>query len=151
MDITELCGDLHNWFDVDGMGRTKSTTGKFVILGGSIELNGFIPERQFFRIEGSAFNDGAHRYGDNDLVDETFSGEITAMYIPKAVFELLQEMNDWQDKYGDIVNSPYTSESYFSQYSYTKSGAGDILSGSDGRATGVKSVFAHRLNKWRKV
>ena len=150
MDITELCGDLHNWFDVDGMGRTKSTTGKFVILGGSIELNGFIPERQFFRIEGSAFNDGAHRYGDNDLVDETFTGKITAMYIPKTVFQLLRDMNEWQEKYGETVDSPYNSES-FGGYSYSKAGAGDILSGSDGRATGVKSVFANRLNKWRKV
>lgn len=150
MDITELCGDLHNWFDIDGMGRQKSIKGTFTITGGALDLQDFVLERQYFRVVGSAFNDGAHRYGDNDLTDETFSGEITAMYIPKEVFDLLQEMNDWQDKYGEAVNSPYNSES-FGGYSYSKAGAGDILSGSDGRATGVKSVFAHRLNKWRKV
>lgn len=150
MDVTELCGDLHNWFEVDGMGRSAKLTGTFTITDGAIDLASFIPEGQYYRIVGSALNDGAHKYGENGLTDETFTGEIRAMWVPKAIFELIQDMNDWLAKYGDAINSPYTSES-FGGYSYSKAGAGDGSSGSDGSATGVWAVFASRLIKWKKV
>lgn len=150
MDVTELCVDLHNWFEVDGMGRSAKLTGTFTITDGALDLASFIPVGQYYRILGSALNDGAHKYGDNDLTDETFNGEVWAMWVPRAIFELIQDMNDWTAKYGDAINSPYTSES-FGGYSYTKAGAGDGSSGADGSATGAKAVFASRLIKWKKV
>ena len=84
------------------------------------------------------------------MTDETFKGEIRAMWVPKAVISIIDEMNDWTAKYGDAVNSPYTSES-FGGYSYSKAGAGDGSSTANGTATGVKAVFASRLIKWKKV
>lgn len=150
MNISELCGDLNNWFEVDGMGRSAKISGSFEIADGAIDLSSFVPIGQYFRIVGSVFNDGAHKYGDNDLTDETFTGEVRAMWVPDAVIALLKDMNDWQDKYGDAINSPYTSES-FGGYSYTKACAGDGSSSADGSATGVKAVFASRLIKWKKV
>lgn len=150
MDVTELCGDLHNWFEVDGMGRSAKLTGTFTIADGAIDLASFITEGQYFRIVGSALNDGAHKYGENGLTDETFTGEIRAMWVPDTVIALLKDMNDWQDKYGEAYNSPYTSES-FVNYSRSKAWAGDGSSGADGSATGVWAVFASRLIKYKKV
>lgn len=150
MDISELCGDLNNWFEEDDLGRSAKISGTFTISDGAIDLSSFIPVGQYFRIVGSVFNNGAHKYGENDLTDETFKGEIRAMWVPKAVISIIDEMNDWTAKYGDAVNSPYTSES-FGGYSYSKAGAGYGSSGADGSATGVKAVFASRLIKWKKV
>lgn len=150
MDINELCGNLNNWFEVDGVGRSAKTIGTFNISGGSIALDDIVKTGQYYRILGSALNDGAHKYGESDLVDETFTGEIRAMWVPKAVFEVIQEMNDWQNKYGDAINSPYTSES-FGGYSYSKAGAGDGSSAQSGALTGVLAVFASKLIKWKKV
>lgn len=150
MNISELCGDLNNWFEVDGMGRSAKISGTFEIADGAIDLSSFIKPGQYFRVLGSVYNDGAHKYGENDLTDETFSGEVRAMWVPNAVIVLLNDMNDWDTKYGEAINSPYTSES-FGGYSYTKAGAGDGSSGADGSATGAKAVFASRLIKWKKA
>ena len=150
MDVSELCGNLNNWFEVDGLGRSAKISGTFEISGGALDLASFIPEGQYFRIVGSALNDGAHKYGDNDLTDETFKGEVRAMWVPNAVIGLIDDMNDWTAKYGDAVNSPYTSES-FGGYSYTKAGAGDGSSGSGDTVTGAMAVFASKLVKWKKV
>ena len=101
------------------------------------------------RIVGSVFNDGVHQYPAEDLKDETFDGAIWAMAIPPRVIALLGQMNEWEAKYGDVVNSPYSSES-FGGYSYTK-GSGSGTSGSGSSGDGIFAVFADELNRWRKV
>lgn len=144
--LTELCQELHNWFEFE------RHTGTFTITGGILAAH-FLHENQYFRIIGSVFNDGVHQYGNNEdvLTDETFTGAVWALAIPKAVLALADDIKAWRDKYEAIDSaamSPFSSES-FGGYSYSKSGAGSA-SGNSG-ATGWKAVFASRLNAWRKL
>ena len=149
--LTELCQELRNWFDRD----QPKIKGEFVIVDGKISNDDFdkvIQTGQYFRIMGSVFNDGVHKYSDDlTLDDETFSGTVNLMAIPKAVIQLADDITAWQSKYGsvDSVNmSPYSSES-FGGYSYSKSGGG---SSSAGASAGTwKDAFASRLNMWRKI
>jgi len=143
--LTELCQELHNWFVLE------KHTGTFTIDGGNITASFLVPG-QYFRVMGSIFNDGVHKYGDADLEDETFDGAVWALAIPKAVINLAAEIAEWQTKYGAVDSpamSPYTSES-FGGYSYSKSAGGNNNdSGSGG--SGWQSVFRSRLNAWRKL
>ena len=140
--LETLLRHLNNWFLVpDGV-----HTGTFVIENGSISLP-FLASEQYFRIVGSIFNDGLHRSGAQGLVDETFEGAIWALAIPNAVRSLADEIENWQEKYGQAAASPYQSES-FGGYSYTKAGAGKSGSSS---ATSWQEAFKDRLNCWRKI
>lgn len=173
--LEEVLLHIHNWFVV------ASHCGKWKIEGGALDLP-FLQEGQYYRIVGSVFNDGLHRYvapgvvalddeadeGDEkepeeteptpepepevpELIDEDeFNGVIYSLAIPKAVIKLAEDIEEWQTKYSDTVNSPYSSES-FGGYSYTKAiGKGE--SGNDLDNTGGWQVaFRSRLNHWRKL
>lgn len=139
--LEQVLTHIHNWFQI-GIFSSKIT-----IKNGTLDLP-FLKDGQYFRIMGSVFNDGLHRYGpDMELLDdETFDGSIWVLAIPKAVVELAGEIAEWQEKYGAIIDSPYTSES-FGGYSYSKaSGAGDSTG-----SGGWQSVFRARLNPYRKL
>lgn len=142
--LSSLCQELRNWFD---RGQPK-IHGIFEISNGRILKPEFIREihnNQYFRIIGSVFNDGVYQYKpDLELIDETFSGSIWLMAIPKDVLDLNADIDNWLSKYGDAVNSPYQSES-FGGYSYSKA------SGSNGGTASWVSTFASRLNLWRKL
>lgn len=157
--LTEVCQILRNWFDRD----QKKWFGKVTINNGEISLTPeynlynnevfSLTENQYYRIIGSLFNDGVHRYLDNDLVDETFTGAIWAMAVPPSVIALCDDIQQWQNKYGAIdgqAMSPYSSES-FGGYSYSKSGGSSSTGGSNGAAVTWKDIFAQRLNQWRKI
>lgn len=141
--LEQVLAHLKNWFLLPG----GVHPGKYTILEGRITLP-FLQSGQYFRILGSVFNDGLYQYGENmpSLQDETFSGTVWALAVPKAVLDLADEISAWQEKYGNTAESPYTSES-FGGYSYTKSGdAGDgMTSGS------WQGVFRSRLDLWRKL
>lgn len=143
MTITELCEELRNWFEV------KRMFGTFTISDGSIDLSDYLLDGQYYRIKDSVFNNGVHKYGDeiDTLKDETFKGEIWALAIPQTFLDLMEEINKWVDKYGEAVNSPFSSES-FGGYAVTYKSAGEY---SDSGGNGWQSVFASRLNKWRKI
>ena len=144
--LTELCQELRNWFDRD---MEKWTDETITIENG--ELSGFsgrLQENQYFRILGSVFNDGVHKYGASGLVDETFTGSIWAMAVPSAVIALSSQIDAWEEKYGGVEGaslSPYSSES-FGGYSYTKS-PGNVGNG----VVTWQSVFRSQLNRWRKI
>lgn len=145
--LSELCQELKNWFD-RGQPRLH---GAFEISDGKIvdsDFTNVIKDNQYFRIAGSVFNDGVYKY-TNDLVleDELFVGSIWLMAIPKEVIALSDEIDAWIEKYGESVNSPYSSES-FGGYSYTKANAGSNSSVSN---PSWQSVFASKLNLWRKI
>lgn len=130
---------LNNWFLVD------VHEGEFVVRNGSITLP-FLQTNQYFRICGSMFNDGLHQYPAGDLTDETFTGTVWALAVPKAVVSLAEDIAAWEEKNGEAVASPYQSES-FGGYSYTKRSAG-----SDGSTlNGWQDAFKGRLNDWRKL
>ena len=75
------------------------------------------------------------------------------MAVPPSVIALSAEIEAWQEKYGGVDStamSPYTSES-FGGYSYSKSRGGSGNGSSDSGSGTWQSVYANRLNKWRKI
>lgn len=146
--LTEICQYLRNWFDHDEFHNyLPNWRGTFTIADGALSYSGNILPGQYFRIIGSAFNDGVHKFGDGDLTDETFTGVIQSMNIPLVIIQLAQDIADWQEKYGSLSSeamSPFQSES-FGGYTYSKSG-GDV-----GSAAGTwQGMFQQRLAPWRK-
>lgn len=136
--LTDLCQELHNWFEVE------KHYGEFEIAGGALTAS-FLQPGQYFRVIGSIYSDGVWQYGDT-LTDETFDGAIWAMAVPPAVLELNEQIDSWLEQYGETQNSPYSSES-FGGYSYSKNSSG----GSGADKSTWQGVFAPRLNKWRKM
>jgi len=144
--LTELCQELHNWFDL------IHYSGRFEVTGGVFTAS-FLAPGQYYRIIGSVFNDGVHKYTgeiDPDLTDEVWTGYVWALGIPKAVIDLADQIKLWNDKYGGAESaamSPYTSES-FGGYSYSKGGSG---SSNSATSTSWQSAFRAQLKKWRKL
>ncbi|MBQ3330808.1 MAG: hypothetical protein IJG87_06480 [Ruminococcus sp.] len=140
--LTELCQELHNWFD------RERHTGTFTIENGNITAD-FLQDGQYFRVMGSVFSDGVHQYPAADLPSEEFEGAVWALSIPKPVINLAAEIAEWRAKYEAVDSSamsPFNSES-FGGYSYSKSGAGS----SQGSGVSWITAFASRLNMWRKL
>ena len=122
--LTEICQYLHNWFNrkLDGTDYPKYT-GDFIIADGVINVDE-LADGQYFRIIGSLFNDGVHKFGDSAdvLRDETFTGAVWSMGVPPEIVKLADEMTAWMAKYGGLDSpnmSPFASES-FGGYSYSK-------------------------------
>lgn len=146
--LTEILQFLRNWFC-----KTKYF-GEFTISEGALQTrydNGVefsavnIVNGQYFRIIGSAFNDGVWKFGENGLTDEIFSGAVWVLAIPPAVVALAKEIADWQDKYGASVSSPWQSESYArGSYSRSKVAISE-------NSLNWRSVFEDRLSPWRKI
>ena len=137
--LEQVLRHLNNWFLV-GIHE-----GTFTVENGSITLP-FLLTTQYFRICGSVFNDGLHKYPAADLTDETFTGTVWALAVPKAVVALAEDIAAWEEKNGEAVVSPYQSES-FGGYSYTKRSAGS----DGGTLNGWQDAFRGRLNDWRKI
>lgn len=141
--LTELCQELRNWF------VRKKHIGSFSIENGNITAD-FLADGQYFRVIGSIFNDGVHKYPANNLIDETFEGAVWALAIPPEVVALSAEIDTWNNKYAgadSAAMSPFQSESW-GGYSYAKGSANgnNSVGGSD-----WATVFGSRLNKWRKI
>ena len=143
MALFEICSYLKNFFIRSDADIHK---GEFTIENGGLSLD-FLVNGQYFRIVGSALNDGVYKYGDESLtlLDETFDGAVWAMYVPADFVILASEISSWVVNNADALNSPYQSES-FGGYSYSKgSGAGE------GTAYSWQNQFASRLNPWRRL
>ena len=136
--LEQVLAYLNNWFLVD------IYEGTFAIQDGGITLP-FLQTGQYFRIIGSIFNDGLHQYPAADLIDEEFSGTVWALAVPKIIVTAAEEIKAWQGKNGDIIASPYTSES-FGGYSYTKPSTGDT----DASISSWQDVFKNRLSAYKK-
>jgi hypothetical protein len=155
--MTQLCQELNNWFD-RGQEKFFGTItihedGTMTCNNSSFSDSPITPlEGQFFRIVGSALNDGAHQYPDTSMLQETFEdGAVWLMAVPPTVRKLAEKIQAWRDKYESVDSaamSPFNSESY-SVYSYSKG------SGSSGKSgynpSSWQSVFSNQLNAWRKV
>ena len=138
-DITDVCSELNNYFS----NRNERYDGQYTITNGTIALSNVL-DGQYFRIIGSAFNDGVHRYPAYDLQDETFSGSIWVMRIPPLVVELAAEIGRYRAAYEADGSSPYVSESS-GGYSYTRA------TNATGQAASWRDTFASRLNRRRKL
>lgn len=135
--LTELCAELRNYF------VKEVYRGIFTIKDGSIAPLDFLQDGQYFAIFGSVFNDGVHKYPTDTLIDETFDGRIVAMAVPPAVITLSEEIKAYNESENGKP-SAYISES-FGGYTYTKA------TDKNGAAASWKTIFASRLNKWRKI
>ena len=138
--LEQVLMNIRRWFPVEG----GIHSGTFTIKDGGITLP-FLADGQYFRIVGSVFNDGLHQYPAVDLTDETFTGSVWALAIPKAVIELADEIQKWQEKNGEASVSPYQSES-FGGYSYSKATDAET-----GGAVTWQSAFKQQLSAWRKI
>lgn len=150
--LTEICAELKNYFSM----KDDKIFGDFTISDGEIAPSFDIQDGQYYRIVGSVFNDGVHRYGDETdaLVDEDeFHGAIWRMRVPQAVIDLDADISAWVAAYGGVTSqnmSPYTSES-FGGYSYSK-GYGSRGDGSSGGgALTWQDMFAARLAPYRRI
>lgn len=138
--LEQVLMNIRRWFPVEG----GIHSGTFTIKDGGITLP-FLLTNQYFRIVGSVFNDGLHQYPAVDLTDETFTGSVWALAVPKAVIDLADEIQKWQEKNGEASISPYQSES-FGGYSYSKATDAET-----GGAVTWQSAFKKQLSAWRKI
>lgn len=134
--IENVLAYLRNFFVV------KSAASEWEIKGGAIDVP-FLIDGQYFRIMGSVLNDGVYRYPAEGLKNETFYGTVYGLAIPKALLDLISEIEEWQSANGKAAAAPYQSES-FGGYSYT-------LKGDAETAASWQTAFAARLNAWRKI
>lgn len=141
MNIKEICDYIHNYFEVD------EVSGEFTIADGSLEAS-FLSNNQYYRIQGSVFNDGIYKYPSTDLTNETFKGKVTAMAVPKDVLAVLDEATQWENDNAKVLQSPLNSES-FGGYSYSK-GSSSKKDGSQGQIT-WRDVFGDKLKAYRKI
>lgn len=144
--LEQILMELNNWFrvrdDVNGI-----YPGTYTIKNGGIALS-FLQDGQYFRIMGSVFNDGLHRYGPDmeALTDETFDGTIWALAIPKTVVAAAAEAEAWLAKNGAVVGGVYSSES-FGGYTYTK----DTTAADSVSKTGIPAHILAKVNGYRKL
>lgn len=145
--MTEVCVYLNNYF---WQSKIKST---FTISNGTINVPS-LKNGQYFRILGSTFNDGVHKYPitaqSKKLEDETFTGEIWAMAVPQAVVALTAEIEAWNEIYSGAdteAMSPFNSES-FNGYSYSKSGGGSATSGT---TPSWQDIYKAKLAPYRRL
>lgn len=135
--LTELCQELHNWFN------DCFYDGEYSIENGTISLP-FMQEGQYYCIAGSVFNNGVHQYGATSrLIDETFTGTIYPMKIPQAVIDLSARIDKFKEENANAIYSPFQSEAWGGYSQSLRSGANGSF--------GWKTVFAQELNEWRKA
>lgn len=135
--LETVLAELNNWFDVD------SAAGTFAVEGGRIDLpHGFLGYGQYYRVEGSVFNDGLHM-DDDHLTDETFDGVVTALAIPNAVIDLAREIEQWRAENDSAARSPYASQS-------DQGTSVTVATGASVRFT-WRDAFRGELRRWRKL
>lgn len=143
MNYTEFFQFLKNWFDYSRIfGRFQiSKNGEITMIDGGTDMAALLSSDQFIRVIGSKFNDGVWRYPLSSGRAEEFDGAVWAMAVPPALVELAAEIDSYNSKNKDALDSPFASES-FGGYSYSKENGG---------AAGWRDHFAARLTPWRKL
>ena len=141
--MTVVCDYLKNYFTKP----ENVVCMRVTIANGQIQEppEGLLDGR-YFRIVGSALNDGVHRFGEADdiLKDEMFEGEIWLMNVPAHFEDLIGEIEEYQASPQSKASS-FSSES-FNGYSYSKPTNADGTVANDWR-----KVFASRLSAYRRI
>ena len=141
--LDELCAEIRNYFV---QSENDKHAGTYTINGGTFSPPiDFLKAGQYFRVVGSALNDGVYKNdGCGVLTDETFDGAVWAMSVPPAVIALADRIKEYMDS--DAAKpSPFVSES-FGGYSYSK---GQNAAGA--ASNSWQAVFADELRKWRRI
>ena len=137
MKIEKIIAYLNNDFRVSD---DEPETHEWEIVGGTLTVPD-VREGQYVRIFGSLFNDGVRKYPLTELTDETFTGCVIPLAIPRVILTLAEEIETWSEK-----NQPtaFTSES-FGGYTYSKA------TKANGTAAGWREVFADDLKPYKKM
>ena len=148
--LFELCKECRNFF------AKGKIFGRFTIKNGVISSSSlliskdFIQDGQYFRVVGSTFNDGVYRGNGsvvdpltNSPIDEEFEGAVWAMAVPPSVIALAADIEKFEKDEGNAP-SAVVSESV-GGYSVTRA------TDKSGVSVGWRTVFASRLNTWRKI
>lgn len=141
--IGQICAEVKNYFvqrDVD------IHAGNYTIANGEISPIPFVRVGQYYRIVGSALNDGVYQRGVDDLqlTDEEFFGSVWSMRVPKDFLALCEDIQAWQNENAEALSGPYQSES-FGGYSYSRG------TSENGGAWTWKDQFRNKLNAYRKL
>lgn len=147
-DLDALCAMLHNYFNIHH--DADIHRGSYTIVNGRIESLPFLVNGQYFRILGSALNDGVHQYPATDLADETFDGAIWAMFVPRDVLRLAEQIADYNEQVQRLVEAEaslkgYTSETLSGFYSYS------IGSTAPPGMEAVKADIDAKFRRYRKL
>lgn len=135
--LEQILQECRNWF------VREIHPGDFTVTDGQLVLP-FLQNGQYFRIIGSVFNDGLHKYPAEDLTNETFTGAVWSLAVPQAVISLSEKVAEWEAKNGAQAAGAFQSES-FGGYSYSRA------TGKDGGLLTWKDAFSGDLNRWRKL
>ena len=134
---------INNWFE------RETHIGGFAVSNGVLSPNPGIQDGQYFRIVGSVFNDGLHKWPTRLLADESFAGEVRALAVPQEIVNLSLEIAQWCEDNEKSVSSPYSAES-FGGYSYQRESGGEGAAKYEG-GDAWKAHFRSSLNAWRKL
>ena len=146
--IYRVCAYLRNWFDRN----QYNYAGIIAIENGALKGTYGLKVGQYFRIVGSSLNDGVYLYPTTSLRDEVSSGAVWGMAIPPALLDVMEKIEAWETKYGDVSSaamSPFTSESVSGVYSYSKNSGGNDTT--RGKAGTWQGAFGAELQPWRKI
>ena len=141
--LNEICAEIKNYFTL----KNDKHIGDFKIVDGHITPSFDIADGQYFRIVGSVFNDGVHLAGDYLIDEPKFHGAVWLMRVPEDIKALAEEIEEWQGANAQLLNGPYTSES-FGGYSYT---IASTANGKRGLSWKDQENFSSRLNKYRRI
>lgn len=154
-DITEYCEYCKNFFLKDYIGLTDIYKGEFTIESGAFVSPSFtLKPNQYFRIVNSDVNDGVYCNTAESLAllqDETFTGQVWLMSVPRSFVQLCDDIAAWRTKYESVGNanmSPFQSESVQGVYNYSK---GATSGNGGGASVTYMSQFASRLNPYRRI
>lgn len=146
--LEEVLDHIHNWFV-----RDSSVFEGVEISGGTLpsDVAEYVPEGVYYRLQGSYLNDGVHMPGEesDELRDETIArAKVSLLAIPRALLAIVDEIDEWVEKYGEVAQGPFFSEE-FGGYKYTIRGYSSYGAAS-ASASGWRLAFAGRLNPYRK-
>lgn len=154
-DITEYCEYCNNFFLKDYIGLTDIYKGEFEINGGSFVSPDFtLKNSQYFRITGSDLNNGVWcntAESLEQLQDETFSGQVWLMSVPRSFIKLCENVDAWRNKYeaaGSANMSPYQAESVQGVYNYSKGSTGGT---SGGAAVTWQAQYSKFFSAYRRI
>lgn len=140
--IGQVCAECKNYFIQD----SDIHTSNYIVQSGTISPVPFLKVGQYYRIIGSALNDGVYKHGTDDLslADEEFFGSVWAMRVPAEFVALVDDIQTWDAANASALSGPYASES-FGGYSYSKA------TSEGGGAWTWRDQFKSRLNAFRRL
>lgn len=154
--LEQVLAHIHNWFT-----RETLSLSECEVVDGQLPASvaEAVPAGTWYRIQGSYLNDGLHLRGaeDEGLNDESFSGTLSVLAVPRALLAVVDEISDWvaanAEARSKAAASPYQSES-FGGYTYSMrpdlTGGSSSSSGSGG-LTGWQAAFKSDLNPYRRL